>query len=123
MVTFTVVNCTKRTTSRVSKPTSGGREDYFWQVQLSNDKLKLNLQGGDKIVIHLEGYYSCTVKKIGVTLVWDKPLKENKHLGRGDYYYYEYESEAVPDWLYDESSPVPPGRQSFLFSQLLRSDI
>ncbi|XP_050156542.1 disease resistance protein RPV1-like [Malus sylvestris] len=123
MVTFTVVNCTKRTTSRVSKPTSGGREDYFWQVQLSNDKLKLNLQGGDKIVIHLEGYYSCTVKKIGVNLLWDKPLKENKHLGRGDYYYYEYESEAVPDWLYDESSPVPPGRQSFLFSQLCCSDI
>ncbi|XP_050128823.1 disease resistance protein RPV1-like [Malus sylvestris] len=104
-VAFTVVNCTKHTTSRVSRPWVA-REDYFWQGQFSNDKLKLNLQGGDKIVILLEGSFSSIVKKTGINLVWDKPLKENKHLGRGDYYY-EYESEALPDWLYDESSPGP----------------
>ncbi|CAN6580149.1 unnamed protein product [Malus baccata var. baccata] len=82
-VAFTVVNCTKLTTSRVSRSywtESGGQ---FWQLQLSNDKLKLNLQGGDKIVILLEGY---EVEKTGVNLVWDKPLKENKLLDWDDYF-------------------------------------
>ncbi|XP_048441623.1 disease resistance protein RPV1 isoform X1 [Pyrus x bretschneideri] len=102
-VTFTVVNRTKHTTSRVSSSSWVARQNFFWQGQLSNDKLKLNLQGGDKIVILLEGF---VVKKTGVNLVWDKPLKENKHLFWGDYYY-EYESEVVPDWLYEESSLGP----------------
>ncbi|XP_070675921.1 disease resistance protein RUN1 isoform X2 [Malus domestica] len=105
-VAFTVVNCTKHTTSRVSMPSWGAwgvTVDHFQQVQLSNDQLKLNLQGGDKIVILIEGLKA---KKTGVNLVWDKPLKENKHVDSG-IYYYEYESEAVPDWLYDESSPGP----------------
>ncbi|CAN6722624.1 unnamed protein product [Malus baccata var. baccata] len=100
---FTVVNCTKHTTSRVSGSSWGVVADHFWQVQLSNDKLKLNLQGGDKIVILLEGF---GVEKTGVNLVWDKPLKEKKNHVWGDFYY-EYESEAVPDWLYGESSPGP----------------
>ncbi|XP_050142704.1 disease resistance protein RUN1-like [Malus sylvestris] len=93
---FTVVNCTKRTTLRVSRPSLGVIADHFGQVQLSNDKLKLNLQGGDEIFILLEGFGA---EKSGVNLVWDKPLKENKNLSMGDYYY-EYESDAVPDWLY-----------------------
>ncbi|XP_050142701.1 disease resistance protein RUN1-like isoform X2 [Malus sylvestris] len=100
-VAFTVVNCTKHTTSRVSRLSWGVTAGYFRQVQLSNNKLKLNLQVGDKIVILLEGFEA---EKLGVNLVWDKPLKENKNLGD---YYYEYDYEAVPDWLYGESSPGP----------------
>nr|ACR19031.1 TIR-NBS-LRR-type disease resistance-like protein [Pyrus x bretschneideri] len=102
-VVMTVVNCTKRTTSRVSWSFWKRGEGHFYQVQLSNDELKLNLQGGDKIVILIEGF---EVERTGVNLVWDKSLKENKSRD-GDDYYFEYESEAVPDWLYGESSPGP----------------
>ncbi|CAN6580151.1 unnamed protein product [Malus baccata var. baccata] len=98
-VAFTVVNCTKLTTSRVSRSYWAETGDQFWQLQLSNDKLKLNLQGGDKIVILLEGY---EVEKTGVNLVWDKPLKENKLLDWDDYFI-----KNVPDWVYGESSPGP----------------
>ncbi|KAB2623140.1 TIR-NBS-LRR-type disease resistance-like protein [Pyrus ussuriensis x Pyrus communis] len=94
-VAVTVVNCTKRTTSMVSRPFCG-LNCQFYQVQLSNDQLKLNLQGGDKIVILIEGF---EVEKTGVNLVWDKPLKENKS-PRGDDYYFDYQAKAVPDWLY-----------------------
>ncbi|XP_050128824.1 disease resistance protein RUN1-like [Malus sylvestris] len=95
-----VVNCTKHTTSRAFWPSWGSLEDYFWQGQLSNDKLKLSLQDGDKIVILLEGFRT-RPKKTGVNLVWAKPLKENMH-GSPDYMYTS-ESEPHPDWLYDES--------------------
>ncbi|XP_068317484.1 disease resistance protein RUN1-like [Pyrus communis] len=100
---FTVVNCTKHSTSRVFRRFWQHNVGKFHQVQLSNDQLKLNLQGGDKIVILIEAF---EVERTGVNLVWDKPLKENKSCD-GDDYYFEYESEAVPDWLYGESSPGP----------------
>ncbi|KAB2623137.1 TIR-NBS-LRR-type disease resistance-like protein [Pyrus ussuriensis x Pyrus communis] len=100
---FTVVNCTKHTTSRVFRRFWQHNVGNFHQVQLSNDQLKLNLQGGDKIVILIEAF---EVERTGVNLVWDKPLKEQRFPGSYDYYF-EYESEAVPDWLYGESSPGP----------------
>ncbi|KAB2602763.1 TMV resistance protein N-like [Pyrus ussuriensis x Pyrus communis] len=103
-----VVNCTKHTTLRAAEHSWGLPyslcKDYFWQGQLSNDKLKLSLQGGDEIVILLEGS-RVRAMKIGVNLVWDKPLKEIMHHGLMHHYSYTSESEPHTDWLYDESSP------------------
>ncbi|CAN6681120.1 unnamed protein product [Malus baccata var. baccata] len=50
---ITVVNCTKHTTLKASLGLYGMQGDFFWQGQLSNDKL--SLQGGDKTVILIEG--------------------------------------------------------------------
>ncbi|RXI05930.1 hypothetical protein DVH24_017972 [Malus domestica] len=54
-------------------------ECYLWQGQISNDKL--NLQSWDKVDIAFEMPDSCyaTIKRTGVNLVWDKPMKENMH--------------------------------------------
>ncbi|XP_048423050.1 LOW QUALITY PROTEIN: disease resistance protein RPV1-like [Pyrus x bretschneideri] len=56
--------------------------DYFlWQGQISNSKL--NLQSGDKVDITFEtparNSHYVTIKRTGVNLVWDKPMKENVH--------------------------------------------
>ncbi|CAN6580152.1 unnamed protein product [Malus baccata var. baccata] len=108
IVALTVVNCTKHTTSRVSWPCWGIRAGHFGQVQLSNDQLKLNLQGGDKIVILLEGF---GVEKTGVNLVWDKQQQQQQQQSlfpqSGRDFVLDSLSEAVPDWLYGESSPGP----------------
>ncbi|CAN6564333.1 unnamed protein product [Malus baccata var. baccata] len=99
-IVITVINYTKRTELRTSiikefknrifyKPES----HHIWQGQLSNDKL--SLQGGDRVEvdINLVGSYtstfaSYTLNRIGVNLVWDKPMKENvRNLisGKGGY--------------------------------------
>ncbi|CAN6584567.1 unnamed protein product [Malus baccata var. baccata] len=99
---ITVINCTKHTALRASityvlpRPKCEGEEDYFWQGQLSNDKL--NLLGGDKMVILVEHDY-VRVKKTGVNLTWDKPMKENMH----NCYNYMHECNPRPDWLRDEA--------------------
>ncbi|TQE04836.1 hypothetical protein C1H46_009550 [Malus baccata] len=55
----------------------------LWQGQISNDKL--NLQSGDKVDITFEmpethrKFHNVTIKRTGVNLVWDKPMKENMH--------------------------------------------
>ncbi|XP_021826139.1 TMV resistance protein N-like [Prunus avium] len=66
----------------ISNPPTKGEKDsyYLWQVQLSNDELKL--QDGDKVLIEIivEEKYGCEnvkVKKTGVSLVWDKFMNEN----------------------------------------------
>ncbi|CAN6699562.1 unnamed protein product [Malus baccata var. baccata] len=94
---ITVTNNAKRTELR----TCIGREDrkditydkreahYIWQGQLSNDKL--NLQGGDQVEVEItfgEIDFSGKLKRTGVNLVWDKPLRENMHdLDRAGYAY------------------------------------
>nr|XP_028965611.1 disease resistance-like protein CSA1 isoform X2 [Malus domestica] len=52
------------------------KSHHIWQGQLSNDKL--NLQGGDSVEVGID-FSSSTVNRIGVKLVWDKPMKENMH--------------------------------------------
>ncbi|XP_068343922.1 disease resistance protein RPV1-like [Pyrus communis] len=52
-------------------------DNYLWQGQLSNNKL--NLQGGDKVDIIFEIPRIHDVRRTGVNLVWDKPMKENMH--------------------------------------------
>ncbi|TQD99621.1 hypothetical protein C1H46_014757 [Malus baccata] len=49
---------------------------HIWQGQLSNDKL--NLQGGDRVEVGIY-FFPLTVNRIGIDLVWDKPMKENMH--------------------------------------------
>ncbi|CAN6699560.1 unnamed protein product [Malus baccata var. baccata] len=94
---ITVTNNAKCTELR----TCIGREDrkditydkreahYIWQGQLSNDKL--NLQGGDQVEVEVtfgEIDFSGKLKRTGVNLVWDKPLRENMHdLDRAGYAY------------------------------------
>ncbi|XP_068343034.1 disease resistance protein RUN1-like [Pyrus communis] len=87
---ITVINNTKCTKLRACislEVFDENRETTLWQGQLSNDKL--NLQGGDKVeveIVIVEPDYSGSLKRIGVHLVWDKPLKENIHnLDRAGY--------------------------------------
>ncbi|CAN6699573.1 unnamed protein product [Malus baccata var. baccata] len=47
---------------------------HIWQGQLSNDKL--NLKGGDRVGVGIK-FFNTRVNRIGVNLVWDKPMKEN----------------------------------------------
>ncbi|CAL8107931.1 unnamed protein product [Prunus armeniaca] len=57
--------------------------NYLWQGQLSNDELKL--QDGDKVLIEIIVVEDESVKKTGVSLVWDKFMNENMI----DYHVYE----------------------------------
>ncbi|CAN6699570.1 unnamed protein product [Malus baccata var. baccata] len=90
---ITVINNTKRTEVRTSVGISD-KLNYLWQGQLSNDKL--NLQSGDKVDIVIEDpyasadrHYSVKRNRIGVNLVWDKPMKENMHdLDQAGYVFY-----------------------------------
>ncbi|TQD83679.1 hypothetical protein C1H46_030754 [Malus baccata] len=76
-------------------------DDSLFQGQLSNNKL--NLQGGDKVDILFENLFpsSITIKRTGVNLVWDKPMKENMHdLDKAGYVFYTH-----PTRFYDEGGP------------------
>ncbi|KAL6293918.1 hypothetical protein ACE6H2_002060 [Prunus campanulata] len=60
--------------------------DYLWQGQLSNDELEL--QDSDKVSIEIIPQDDCVkVKKTGISLVWDKFMKENMI----DYHICEYD--------------------------------
>ncbi|TQD83694.1 hypothetical protein C1H46_030769 [Malus baccata] len=90
---ITVINNTQRTELQANISREDwvkqlkDEQNYLWQGQLSNNKLKL--QGGDKVevgIIFAESKYSRSLKKTGVKLVWDKPMKENMHdLDRASY--------------------------------------
>ncbi|KAI5356044.1 hypothetical protein L3X38_008939 [Prunus dulcis] len=62
-----------------SVKTGSKPEDYYlWQGQLSNDRL--SLQGGDKVLLSIFATVDFVrVKKAGVSLEWDKVMKENMH--------------------------------------------
>ncbi|XP_068342986.1 disease resistance protein RPV1-like [Pyrus communis] len=114
---ITVINTTKRTELRAcigrgdwedSRITCGEPEAYYlWQGQISN--LKLNLQGGDKveIIFVADSDFSGTMKRTGVNLVWDKPLKENMHdLDRAGYVF-----DPHPAQFYDGPSDNHPSNR------------
>ncbi|XP_048423258.1 LOW QUALITY PROTEIN: disease resistance protein RPV1 [Pyrus x bretschneideri] len=72
-IAITIVNNTKHTKLRETIRRSYLR-NYLWQGHISNDKL--NLQSGDKVdVIFGDRDYPDRMKRIGVNLVWDKPMK------------------------------------------------
>ncbi|KAL6297357.1 hypothetical protein ACE6H2_005499 [Prunus campanulata] len=90
-------------------PTKGKKDSYYlWQVQLSNDELKL--QDGDKVLIEIiveekygweeekYGWENVKVKKTGVSLVWDKFMNENMI----DYHLCAYERRPSQNLVNDD---------------------
>ncbi|XP_020410604.1 TMV resistance protein N isoform X2 [Prunus persica] len=69
---------------------------YLWQGQLSNDELKL--QDGDKVWIEIIVDKWVKVKKIGVSLVWDKFMNENMI----DYHLCAYERRPSQNLVNDD---------------------
>ncbi|KAL6283916.1 hypothetical protein ACE6H2_014845 [Prunus campanulata] len=70
---------------------------YLWQGQLSNDELKL--QDGDKVLVEIIDY-RVTVKKAGVSLVWDKFMNENMI----DYHLCGYEGRPSKNLVNDDGT-------------------
>ncbi|XP_050159687.1 disease resistance protein RUN1-like [Malus sylvestris] len=110
---ITVINNTKCTELRANIVREERNRIYYkpesyhiWQGQLSKDKL--NLQDGDKVNIIFEDSfasshpdYYMTMKRTGVNLVWDKPMKENMHnLDKAGYVF-----DSHPARFYDEGGP------------------
>ncbi|CAL2236104.1 unnamed protein product [Prunus armeniaca] len=78
---------------------SYGTGYYLWQGQLSNDELKL--QDGDKVLIEIiekNDWMKSKVKKTGVSLVWDKFMKENMI----DYHLCAYEQRPYQNLVNDD---------------------
>ncbi|CAN6722111.1 unnamed protein product [Malus baccata var. baccata] len=110
---ITVINNTKCTELRANIVREERNRIYYkpesyhiWHGQLSKDKL--NLQDGDKVNIIFEDSfasshpdYYMTMKRTGVNLIWDKPMKENMHnLDKAGYVF-----DSHPARFYDEGGP------------------